>query len=104
MQTTALRQAIENLVARHEALRTTFVSDANGTPRQRIAPAVTIELQEIDLSDLPPAQRESQARARGRGGPPTVRSRPGSAAAHLPAAPGPRGACAAANPAPHHRR
>ena len=44
----ALRQALEAVVERHEALRTTFQEQA-GEPRQRIGPAV-LPFEEIDLA------------------------------------------------------
>ncbi|HEX5714779.1 MAG TPA: amino acid adenylation domain-containing protein, partial [Thermoanaerobaculia bacterium] len=44
----ALRRSLETIVARHEALRTTFATQ-DGTPMQVIAPAETFRLQVVDL-------------------------------------------------------
>src|SRR5262249_18975351 len=44
-----LRRAFATLVARHEALRTAFVV-VDGVPRQQILDAVTVAIDEIDLS------------------------------------------------------
>src|ERR1700688_3044877 len=43
-----LERALNGIVARHEALRTTFVM-SGGVPVQRIAPQVSIGVEEIDL-------------------------------------------------------
>lgn len=57
---TALQQAMDALVARHESLRTTFPS-RDGEPRQLIADQLRIPIPLIDLSTLPAMQRESEA-------------------------------------------
>jgi len=57
----ALEQAINEIVRRHEALRTTFPT-ADGHPIQLIAPALTIDLPEVDLTGLSEPERESFAR------------------------------------------
>src|SRR5205085_9447337 len=54
----ALRQSIDGVVRRHEALRTTFVV-MNGRPAQAISPVVAPALSAIDLSDLSHLQREA---------------------------------------------
>ncbi|HEX2077204.1 MAG TPA: amino acid adenylation domain-containing protein, partial [Longimicrobium sp.] len=52
----ALRRALDGIVARHEALRTTF-AEVDGTPEQRIAPAeVGFHLVEHDLAGRPDAE------------------------------------------------
>ncbi|WP_420124962.1 non-ribosomal peptide synthase/polyketide synthase [Longimicrobium sp.] len=52
----ALRCALDGLVARHEALRTTFTG-ADGAPEQRIAPAdAGFHLEELDLAGRPEAE------------------------------------------------
>ncbi len=56
----ALRHSLNEIVRRHEALRTTFAS-AGGKAAQVIAPSVKIELPVIDLSSLPAAEREAAA-------------------------------------------
>lgn len=55
----ALEQAIIALVERHEPLRTTFM-DNNGEPVQVISPEVATSLPVIDLTHLPPAEREAE--------------------------------------------
>src|SRR5712691_9396601 len=59
----ALQQALDCIVARHQALRTTF-SLVGGTPRQIIAPQLSLELPLLDLSELPEAEREAEAQRR----------------------------------------
>src|SRR6185312_349196 len=57
----ALAASLREVVSRHEALRTTFGIGAQGEPVQRIAtPAVSLPL--LDLSGLPEASREQEAR------------------------------------------
>ncbi|MGH7797422.1 MAG: amino acid adenylation domain-containing protein [Candidatus Binatia bacterium] len=56
-----LRQSVDKLVERHESLRTTVENDA-GQPVQVIAPALRLELPEIDLSATPEEQRIDLAR------------------------------------------
>ena len=57
----ALEQTFNEIVRRHEALRTT-VSIQSGQPVQVINPMLTITLPVIDLRQLPQAEREIQAR------------------------------------------
>jgi amino acid adenylation domain-containing protein len=54
----ALQRAVDGVVARHEALRTTFPA---GGEEQRIAPALSVEIAFDDLAALDPAERESRA-------------------------------------------
>jgi amino acid adenylation domain-containing protein len=56
-----LAQILNQIVVRHELLRTVFV-DINGTPYQKIAPALNISLPVVDMRHLLPAQRLEQAR------------------------------------------
>ena len=61
----ALDHSFQQIVQRHEALRTTFAQHAEH-PVQRITPSLTLRLPLIDLSGLPePAQREAEARSLG---------------------------------------
>ena len=56
----ALEQAIAQVIARHDALRTTFVT-VDGEPVQVVRPAGTWCLPVHDLADLPPERRSAQA-------------------------------------------
>ncbi|WP_326558936.1 amino acid adenylation domain-containing protein [Micromonospora sp. NBC_01796] len=57
----ALRLALTDLVDRHEVLRTVYLG-ADGAPRQLVRPPEPVPLPEVDLRDLPVADREPQAR------------------------------------------
>ena len=57
----ALTLTLNEIVRRHEVLRTTF-SVIDGKPVQVIAPAQTIQLPILDLSDLDEDSREAEAR------------------------------------------
>ncbi|MBJ6763015.1 amino acid adenylation domain-containing protein [Myxococcaceae bacterium JPH2] len=59
----ALRQGLKLLAARHETLRTTF-QDRDGRPQQVISTSAELELEVVDLSSVPEAQRDEEARAR----------------------------------------
>jgi acyl carrier protein len=56
----ALEQSLNEIVRRHEALRTTF-SILEGQPVQRISSSLSLALSVIDLSQLPESQREDEA-------------------------------------------
>ena len=56
-----IQRAVEQLVARHDALRTQLHSDDHGLPRQTFAPALLTEVAQYDLSALPDPQAASQA-------------------------------------------
>ena len=56
----AVRASFAQLIQRHDALRTRFY-ERDGQAYQRIDAAVTFDLQLIDLSDLPAAEREARA-------------------------------------------
>jgi amino acid adenylation domain-containing protein len=56
----ALEQSLNEIIRRHEALRTTFPA-LNGQPRQLIAPARTLALLVIDLQSLPATERDGVA-------------------------------------------
>jgi len=58
---TALQKALDQIVARHEVLRTNFVS-VDGNPTQVIAETRPVELPRIDLSAWPESGREAEAR------------------------------------------
>ncbi len=55
----ALRRAVEELVRRHEILRTAF-SFRDGHPMQIVMPAADVTLTDLDLSDLSKPERERE--------------------------------------------
>ena len=57
----ALEESLNEIVKRHESLRTTFGNSA-GRPSQLIAPALTMRLPIIDLSQLPASEQEIEVR------------------------------------------
>jgi amino acid adenylation domain-containing protein len=57
----ALERTLSEVVRRHEALRTSFVEGGRG-PAQIIHPPRPVDLQVRDLSGLPQAERETEAR------------------------------------------
>jgi amino acid adenylation domain-containing protein len=57
-----LEQALYEVIARHEALRTRFISEHEG-PRQIIDPPRPIQITVDDLSDLPSQRRDEELRA-----------------------------------------
>src|SRR5882672_2581296 len=61
LDVTALRNALNSIVARHESLRTTFKT-IDGTPAQEVAREIVIELPLIDLSTEPERVREAAAK------------------------------------------
>jgi NRPS condensation-like uncharacterized protein len=56
-----LQQSLQEIVRRHEILRTTFPG-VNGHPNQVIAPDAVIALPVVALNDLPEQQREAEIR------------------------------------------
>ena len=56
----ALRQAFDEVVARHDSLRTSFLSSDDG-PRQDVAPRATAPFSEVDLSGFPAEERAREA-------------------------------------------
>ena len=57
----ALQQALNEIVRRHDSQRTAFAV-RDGNPVQVIAPTLTLSLPVSDLTHLPEAERESEAR------------------------------------------
>jgi amino acid adenylation domain-containing protein len=55
-----LERALNEIVRRHESLRTIFES-ADGQPVQVILPSLELKVEAIDLSQLPEAEREAEA-------------------------------------------
>ncbi|WP_223530286.1 non-ribosomal peptide synthetase [Pseudomonas sp. GL-R-19] len=56
----ALRISFQQLIERHESLRTRFF-ERDGVALQQVDPAAEFNLQMIDISDLPAAEREARA-------------------------------------------
>ena len=56
----ALRSALDEIVRRHEILRTVYV-DRGGVPMQRILGPASVPMQHDDLSALPSTERDAQA-------------------------------------------
>ncbi|HET9526114.1 MAG TPA: condensation domain-containing protein, partial [Pyrinomonadaceae bacterium] len=65
LDVTVLNWSLNEIVRRHESLRTTFNSVA-GQPIQIIAPALELSTPIIDLTDLPDDERETEAMQRAR--------------------------------------
>ncbi|MFG1972826.1 amino acid adenylation domain-containing protein [Nonomuraea fuscirosea] len=59
----ALSRSVDEIVRRHETLRTTFHQD-DGEPWARVEPADPVELPLVDLSCVPEAEREAAMAAR----------------------------------------
>jgi amino acid adenylation domain-containing protein len=57
----ALEQALNEMIARHEVLRSS-IKEAHGEPRQEILPTLRITLPVIDLSHLPDERAETETR------------------------------------------
>jgi amino acid adenylation domain-containing protein len=56
----ALEQSINEIVRRHESLRTTFTA-IDGDPVQVISPALELHISVLDLSHICPAEQEAEA-------------------------------------------
>ncbi|MGB7925169.1 MAG: amino acid adenylation domain-containing protein [Pyrinomonadaceae bacterium] len=61
LNVSAFEQALNEIVKRHEVLRTTIAA-SGGEPAQVIAPHEPLSLPLLDLRELPTAEREAQAR------------------------------------------
>jgi len=59
LQMDALRQSLNEVINRHEILRTSFVV-VNNAPVQSIAPSLELELPLVDLSELAETKREQE--------------------------------------------
>ncbi len=57
----ALERSVNELIKRHEVLRTTFVT-VDGRPAQIIAPTLTVKPQVVNLRELPEGEREAEVR------------------------------------------
>lgn len=58
----ALRASIQEIVQRHDSLRTTFPA-SEGTPSRHLSPFLRIQMPLIDLSSTPESEREAKALA-----------------------------------------
>lgn len=61
LDASALQRALNAIVARHDALRTTFTT-LDGSPSQFVAPEVRLDLPLTDLSGVAAADREAEAK------------------------------------------
>jgi amino acid adenylation domain-containing protein len=57
----ALAQALQEIIRRHEVLRTTF-TNIDGQPLQVISPTANLSLSVVDLQELPEREREARVR------------------------------------------
>jgi amino acid adenylation domain-containing protein len=60
LQAEALEQSVQEIVRRHETLRTTFAM-MDGEPMQVIYPLMSIAVSRVDLQELPAEQREAES-------------------------------------------
>jgi hypothetical protein len=58
----ALQKSLNAVVRRHDVLRTTFTTGADGTPVQVVAPGFTLRLSVIDLCDISGEAQENKVR------------------------------------------
>jgi len=63
LNVSALERSLNEILQRHEALRTTF-SSVEGKPVQVIAPTLSLTLDVVDFRNFPPDQRHSQVMQR----------------------------------------
>ncbi len=61
VETRALKQSINEIVQRHEALRTTF-KPVDGQPMQLVSESASLNLPVIDLTELPAELREAESK------------------------------------------
>jgi len=59
LNVSALQRALNEIVRRHEVLRTTFFA-VNGEPFQKVNPIVNLEFPVVDLQQLPAAEQEKE--------------------------------------------
>ncbi|TDC91355.1 non-ribosomal peptide synthetase [Actinomadura sp. 7K507] len=58
----ALRHAVDEIVRRHEILRTRFPAAGDGRPVQEVGAGARVEPERLDLTGLPAGEREARAR------------------------------------------
>ncbi|MBZ4418503.1 amino acid adenylation domain-containing protein [Myxococcus sp. RHSTA-1-4] len=61
LQVEALGRGLDEVIRRHEVLRTTFAAE-DGEPVQHIAPRLALSLPVVDLTHLPTEEREARCR------------------------------------------
>ncbi|MBY4791112.1 non-ribosomal peptide synthetase, partial [Burkholderia dolosa] len=57
----ALQRALDHVIKRHDAWRTTLVDNDDGIVMQRIHARLPVSIADVDLRDLPPAERDAHA-------------------------------------------
>ncbi|RQS30180.1 amino acid adenylation domain-containing protein [Burkholderia sp. Bp8992] len=57
----ALQRALDHVIGRHEAWRTTLVDNDDGVVMQRIHAHLPVSIADVDLRDQPPAARDAEA-------------------------------------------
>ncbi|MDN7931524.1 amino acid adenylation domain-containing protein [Burkholderia metallica] len=57
----ALQRALDHVIVRHDAWRTTLVDNDDGVVMQRIHAHLPVSIADVDLRDQPPAARDAQA-------------------------------------------
>ncbi|MGU3776773.1 amino acid adenylation domain-containing protein [Burkholderia metallica] len=57
----ALQRALDHVIGRHDAWRTTLVDNDDGVVMQRIHAHLPVSIADVDLRDQPPAARDAQA-------------------------------------------
>ncbi|MGP5562516.1 amino acid adenylation domain-containing protein [Vreelandella alkaliphila] len=60
LDTAAMRDAFDGLVARHESLCTLFYVDKDGGPKQLIRPDPTFDLEVVDFRDMPAEEAQQR--------------------------------------------
>src|SRR5262249_23981009 len=63
LNTKALLESLNEIVRRHESLRTTFAKAKDGTPVQVCRDSLSLDVPLIDMSSHPAGEREAAARA-----------------------------------------
>jgi len=63
LQTEAFERALQEIVRRHEVLRTAFTT-VDGQPRQVISPSRAVALPVVDLTDLMEGERQAEVQRR----------------------------------------
>jgi len=59
LEVSLLKNALQDVMQRHDSLRTTFIDSDDGTPRQKIAQTATFDLEVIDLTQTQNAEKQA---------------------------------------------